>query len=115
MRTEIYIIEGMSCAACSAAVERVTRKIDGVESSQVNLITNKMTITYDESKVAPERICAAVEKAGFGIKPDVPAEPEKKGRKSPQRKRRRQCCAHHRRGGAFGNTALYLNGAYDGR
>ena len=86
MRTEIYIIEGMSCAACSAAVERVTRKIDGVESSQVNLITNKMTITYDESKVAPERICAAVEKAGFGIKPDVPAEPEKKTEKGPKEK-----------------------------
>ena len=82
MRTEIYIIEGMSCAACSAAVERVTRKIDGVESSQVNLITNKMTITYDEGKVAPERICTAVEKAGFGIKPDVPAEPEKKAEKA---------------------------------
>ena len=42
MVEEIYIIEGMSCAACSAAVERVTRKLDGVELSDVNLTTNRM-------------------------------------------------------------------------
>lgn len=46
MRTEIYHIDGMSCASCSSAVERVTRKLEGVSSSQVNLTTNKMTITY---------------------------------------------------------------------
>ena len=51
MTTEIYHIEGMSCAACSSAVERVTRKLDGVEQSDVNLTTNRMTITYDEAKV----------------------------------------------------------------
>ena len=33
MKTEVYDIEGMSCAACSSAVERVTRKLEGVESS----------------------------------------------------------------------------------
>lgn len=68
MLEEIYIIEGMSCAACSAAVERVTRKLEGVERSDVNLTTNRMTIYYDESKVTPELIMAKVEKAGFGIK-----------------------------------------------
>ena len=72
MKTETYIIEGMSCAACSGAVERVTRKLEGVASSDVNLIMAKMTITYDESKLTPERIMAAVERAGFGIRPDIP-------------------------------------------
>ena len=62
MRTEVYDIEGMSCAACSSAVERVTRKLEGVESSDVNLTTNKMTITYDETKVTPEMIMGKVEK-----------------------------------------------------
>ena len=82
MVTEVYIIEGMSCAACSSAVERVTRKIEGVEKSEVNLIMGKMTITYDETKVEPQRIMAAVERAGFGIRPDIP-EPkaEKKEKK----------------------------------
>ena len=71
MVEEIYIIEGMSCAACSAAVERVTRKLDGVELSDVNLTTNRMNIRYDETKVTPDIIMAKVEKAGFGIKPYV--------------------------------------------
>ena len=66
MRTEVYDIEGMSCAACSSAVERVTRKLEGVESSDVNLTTNKMTITYDETKVTPEMIMGKVETADRG-------------------------------------------------
>ncbi|MFR5602215.1 MAG: heavy metal translocating P-type ATPase [Lachnospiraceae bacterium] len=65
MMTEIYHIDGMSCAACSSAVERVTRKMDGVSSSDVNLTTNKMTITYDETKVTPDMIMEKVSKAGF--------------------------------------------------
>lgn len=67
MLEEIYLIEGMSCAACSSAVERVTRKLEGVERSDVNLTTNKMIIYYDESKVDRELIMAKVKKAGFGI------------------------------------------------
>lgn len=74
MIEEIYIIEGMSCAACSSAVERVTRKLEGVERSDVNLTTNRMTIYYDTTKVTPELIMAKVEKAGFGIKPYVKEE-----------------------------------------
>lgn len=68
MKEEVYVIEGMTCASCSAAVERVTRKLDGVERSDVNLATNRMTISYDEEKVNPEIIKTKVEKAGFGIK-----------------------------------------------
>ena len=68
MTTELYNIDGMSCAACSSAVERVTRKLPGVQSSDVNLTTAKMTITYDEAQVTPEQIIAKVEKAGFGAK-----------------------------------------------
>lgn len=56
MKEEVYIISGMSCAACSSAVERVTRKIDGVSRSEVNLTTGKMTIVYDEAKVKPKMI-----------------------------------------------------------
>ncbi len=66
MRKEKYDISGMHCAACSASVERVTRKLPGVERSDVNLTTEIMTICYDESQVTPEQITAKVEKAGFG-------------------------------------------------
>lgn len=70
MKEEVYIISGMSCAACSSAVERVTRKIDGVSRSEVNLTTGKMTIVYDEAKVKPKMIKDKVKKAGFGIEAD---------------------------------------------
>ena len=66
MREEKYDISGMHCAACSASVERVTRKLPGVERSDVNLTTGIMTICYDESQVGEEQIVAKVRKAGFG-------------------------------------------------
>ncbi|MCQ4991255.1 heavy metal translocating P-type ATPase [[Clostridium] symbiosum] len=65
MKTEIYNIDGMSCAACSSAVERVTRHLEGVQESNVNLTTAKMTITYDEAMVTQEMIEEKVDKAGF--------------------------------------------------
>ena len=71
MKTETYIIKGMTCASCSAAVERVTRKMDGVEVSNVNLATNKMSVTYDEAKVTPEAIMDRVERAGFSASLEV--------------------------------------------
>lgn len=60
-----FTVEGMMCAACSAAVERAVGKIEGVESAQVNLLAKLLTVEYDESSVTPESICAAVKKAGF--------------------------------------------------
>ena len=66
MREEKYDISGMHCAACSASVERVTRKLPGVERSDVNLTTGIMTICYDEAQVDQEQIVAKVRKAGFG-------------------------------------------------
>ena len=66
MRDEKYDITGMHCAACSSAVERVTRKLPGVTRSEVNLTTGIMNIEYDETQTTPEDICKKVEKAGFG-------------------------------------------------
>lgn len=68
MKTETYIITGMHCAACSSAVERVTRKLEGVSRSDVNLTTGKMTIEYDDSKLGSQAIIAKVDKAGFGAR-----------------------------------------------
>lgn len=74
MKTEVYIITGMHCAACSSAVERVTRNVPGVETSSVNLATNRMTITYDEAAVTPAKIIAKIDKAGFGARLYAPEE-----------------------------------------
>lgn len=66
MITQKLKITGMTCAACSSAVERVTRKMDGVAESNVNLTTALLTITYDETKVTPELIIKKIDRAGFG-------------------------------------------------
>ena len=77
MKQEEYIISGMSCAACSASVQRVVSRLEGVESCDVNLITGKMTVGYDEKKTGQADFTRVVEKAGFGIRPDTPEEAEK--------------------------------------
>ena len=77
MKTECYLIKGMTCASCSSAVERVTRKLDGVKESQVNLATNRMTIECDETKLKPEDIIAKVERAGFEAELEIPEERKK--------------------------------------
>lgn len=69
MKEEVYNIGGMHCAACSSAVERVTRKLEGVQSSDVNLPMNRMTIVYDENQVNSEAIISKIEKAGFTAEP----------------------------------------------
>ncbi len=73
MKTEIYNIIGMHCAACSSAIERVTRKINGVSVSEVNLPMNRLTITYDETLVTPEMIMNKIKKAGFSAHPQAEA------------------------------------------
>ena len=77
MKQEEYIISGMSCAACSASVQRVVSRLEGVENCDVNLITGKMTVSYDEKKTGQADFTRVVEKAGFGIRPDTPEETEK--------------------------------------
>ena len=59
----IFNVSGMSCAACSARVEKAVRKVDGVTDCAVSLLTNSMTV-YGEFKA--EDVIAAVVKAGYG-------------------------------------------------
>lgn len=58
-------IEGMTCAACAKAVERVSRKLDGVLEANVNIATEKLDITFDKSKVSLNDIKIAIEKGGY--------------------------------------------------
>lgn len=58
-------IEGMTCASCAQTVERVTRKLDGVKEANVNLATEKLSISYDESILSVDDIQSAVKKAGY--------------------------------------------------
>ena len=65
MDSKTLRIEGMTCASCANAVERATKKLDGVSESNVNLATEKLSIAFDETLVSVDDIKAAVEKAGY--------------------------------------------------
>lgn len=60
---EQYNVTGMSCAACSARVEKAVSKVPGVTSCSVSLLTNSMGV---EGTADPAQVIAAVEEAGYG-------------------------------------------------
>ena len=60
-------VTGMTCASCSARIEKVLNKVDGVEAN-VNLAMEKANVTYDEEKVNTEDIVSKIEKLGYGVR-----------------------------------------------
>lgn len=67
VKTYNFKIEGMTCSACANRVERVTRKLDGVENATVNFATEKLTIKVNEDEISYGDIKAAVDKAGYKL------------------------------------------------
>ena len=65
MKTEKFDVTGMTCAACVAHVEKSVNKLDGVTAVNVNLLTNSMTVTFDELSLHAENIERSVESAGY--------------------------------------------------
>ncbi len=76
MKNEKFNITGMTCAACSAHVEKAVKGVDGVQSVSVNLLMNNMVVAY-ENQATPQSICQAVEAAGYGAAP-AGTEPKEK-------------------------------------
>jgi Cu+-exporting ATPase len=64
MATVQIELEGMTCAACAARVEKALNKVDGVEAS-VNLATERAAVRYDDGRIALDELVAAVEGAGY--------------------------------------------------
>ena len=66
-------ITGMTCAACSARIEKGIRKMDGVEDATVNLALETATVSYNPEATSPKEITAKIEKLGYGayVKKDV--------------------------------------------
>lgn len=63
---ERYRVTGMTCSACSSHVEKAVSRLNGMEKASVNLLTETMEVSYDESRLDSAEIIAAVEKAGYG-------------------------------------------------
>ncbi|MBQ4105475.1 MAG: heavy metal translocating P-type ATPase [Clostridia bacterium] len=65
MRNNIFDIKGMSCSACSARVQDVVNKLEGVEKADVNLLTNSMSVSYNEAVINELDIINAVKSSGY--------------------------------------------------
>ncbi len=62
-----FSVTGMTCAACSAGIERTVKKLDGVSSCEVSLMSESMRVEYDESQLDRKAIAAAVTALGYGL------------------------------------------------
>ena len=80
MKKEQFDITGMTCSACSARIEKSVSKLSGIQEVSVNLLKNSMVASYDESVLNTPEIVRAVEKAGYGAFPKVPAQDKNKPR-----------------------------------
>lgn len=60
-----FLIQGMSCAACSARLEKVLSRQDGVSRANVNLSSNRARVIYDENVITRDDILAVISRAGF--------------------------------------------------
>ena len=69
---EKYNVTDMTCAACSARVEKSVSALPGVQACSVNLLKNSMVVTYDDKTLSGGQIVEAVEKAGYGASPQRP-------------------------------------------
>ncbi len=58
-------VNGMTCAACSTSVEKALKGVSGVKEAKVHLDKSQADVTYDHAKVKPNKLIAAVKKAGF--------------------------------------------------
>ena len=63
-------ISGMTCAACAARIEKVLKRLPGVEAS-VNLAAERARVELGSAETTPPQVVAAIEKAGFGVPPQT--------------------------------------------
>lgn len=66
MEKQKFDITGMTCSACSTHIEKSLKKVEGIKTVHVNLLTNNMIVTYDKDKVNENIIEKTVEDAGYG-------------------------------------------------
>ena len=71
MKSSSFKIEGMSCSACANRVERVVKKMDGVEEASVNFATETLLVKFDDAKIDAPKIEEAIVKAGYSVRKDM--------------------------------------------
>ena len=66
MKKENFDIQGMTCSSCSAHVEKAVKKLEGIQEVNVNLLSNNMTVRYNEDIIKNDEIIKAVKEEGYG-------------------------------------------------
>lgn len=66
MKTCKFNVTGMTCAACQANVTKAAMKLQGTQKAEVNLLSNSMTVTFDETKLSEQDFIDAVNNIGYG-------------------------------------------------
>lgn len=66
MKKVKFDIQGMTCSSCQAHVERAVKKLEGVQNVNVNLLSNNMTLEYNEEVLDIDKIIKTVVDAGYG-------------------------------------------------
>lgn len=77
MHTQTYKVKGMHCASCSSVIEKTFKKVDGVQSAEVNYGTEKAKVSFDPSKTSPHDLSKHIEPLGYSL--EVPSTAEDMG------------------------------------
>ncbi|MDP3954475.1 MAG: heavy metal translocating P-type ATPase [bacterium] len=77
MYIQTYKVKGMHCASCSSVIEKTFKKVEGVQSVEVNYGTEKVKVSFDPSKTNPHNLSKHIEPLGYSL--DVPATAEEMG------------------------------------
>jgi len=77
MHTQTYKVKGMHCASCSSVIEKTLKKVEGVQSAEVNYGTEKAKVSFDPSKTNPHDLSKHIEPLGYSLK--VPSTAEEMG------------------------------------
>ena len=99
MKKAQFDVLGMSCSACSAHVQKAVEGRDGINSAQVNLLTNSMTVQYDEISVSPGEIIGFVQKAGYDavLKPSAEKNAVKSAKKEQKTSNTEDAALHEKK------------------
>ena len=74
MHTQTYKVKGMHCASCSSIIEKTFKKVDGVQSAEVNYGTEKAKVSFDPAKTNPHDLSKHIEPLGYSLEVPMTAE-----------------------------------------
>jgi len=77
MHTQTYKVKGMHCASCSSVIEKTFKKVDGVQSAEVNYGTEKAKVSFDPSKTNTHDLSKHIEPLGYSL--EIPPTAEEMG------------------------------------